>query len=399
MSVTRRDEWARRLAAIGRGLTYARSLDEMLEMTIDCATDLLGADRVAVLVTDAGDMLRVRASRGLGSEAVAKFAEPLDEKLLDKLIDLFVDDRARFLGVPLVVEGAVVGLLAIARTHNPLDDADEEWLLSALADQAALAVETTHHRELRKELQGRLGLLEQERKDKEHAIEVLSHDLRSPLNAIQGYTSLLSAEILGPVTERQQDALKKMRLINEHLASMLSNVLDMARLTSGTASLSIVTTELGAIVSEAIDIVRPAAERARITLRAEGEKDLSLETDASRLRQVLTQLLENAVKYAPDGTTVTVTQRALDDGRLEVAVSDEGPGVPAEMHDRIFEPYVRQDGGEARGHAGVGLGLAIARTLVEHLGGTLTLDAPGAKGATFRVQLPTRPSRRAGERA
>ena len=399
MSIAERDEWARRLAAIGRGLTYARSLDEMLEMTIDCATDLLGADHVAILVTDATGQLRVRSSRGIDDTVSAGFAEPLDEKLLDKMIQLFADQRERFLAVPLVVEGAVVGLLAIARNHDPADDADEEWLLSALADQAALAVETTHHRELRKELQGRLGRLEQERKDKDHAIEVLSHDLRSPLNAIQGYTSLLAAEILGPVNERQQDALRKMRLINEHLASMLSNVLDMAKLTSGTAGVSIVGTTLDGVVTEAIDIVRPAAERAHITLQATGRSGLAIETDESRLRQVITQLLENAVKYSPDGTTVTVDKRALPAGQLEIAVMDEGPGVPEAMHERIFDPYVRQDGDEARGHAGVGLGLAIARTLVEHLGGTLTLDPPGDGGATFRVRLPSKLARRAGERS
>lgn len=399
MSMARRDEWARRLAAIGRGLTYARSLDEMLEMAIDCAIDLLGADRVAVLVTDPAGKLRVRASRGIDDGSAARFGEPLDESLLDKLTTLFADQRDRFLGVPLVVEGAVIGLLAVCRTHDPLDDVDEEWLLSALADQTSLAVETTHSRELRRELQGRLGQLEQERKAKDHALEVLSHDLRSPLNALQGYTSLLSGEILGPVNDRQQDALRKMRLINEHLASMLGNVLDMAKLASGTATVSIVETNLADVVAEAIDIVRPAAERARIALESRADGPATIETDPSRLRQVITQLLENAVKYAPDGTTITVEERVLPDGWLEVSVADEGPGVPAELHDRIFEPYVRQDGGEARGHAGVGLGLAIGRTIVEHLGGTLTLDPPGDTGATFRIRLPARPARRAGERA
>ena len=390
MTLPPRDERARRLAAIGRGLTYARSLDEMLEMTIDCAVDLMGANCVAVLLTDADGMLRVRAGRGISPGAAAAFGERLDEKLLDHLTDLFAaETREKFLGVPLVVEGGVIGLLALRRDNDPGNDDEEEWLLSTLADQAALAVESTHHRELRRELENRVGRLERERRDKDHALEILSHDLRSPLNAIQGYAALMSAEILGPVNERQQDALRKMRGISDHVTTILGNVLDMARLTSGSVELDVQSTTVASVVTGAIDILRPAAERAQIAIDVEGGADLEIETDPHRLRQVVTQLLDNAVKYSPDGTTVRVELRAFRGG-VEIVVADQGRGIPHEMRERIFEPYVRADGDDARGHSGVGLGLALARVVIERLGGSLSLDENARTGATFRVRLPLR---------
>ena len=384
-----RDERARRLAAIGRGLTYARTLDEMLEMTLDCATDLLGADRAAVLLTDADGRLRARASRGIDRGAADAFAEPLHESLLGQLTDLFgAQDRMSMLAVPLVIEGTVVGLLAVHRDADPSNDDEEEWLLSALADQAALAVESTHHRELRRELESKLGRLERERRDKDHALEILSHDLRSPLNAIQGYAALLSAQILGDVNERQQDALRKVRRISEHVTAILGNVLEMARLTSGRIELVTVSVELESVVADAVDIVRPAADAAGIALETRAIASVPMRTDPSRLRQVIAQLLENAVKYSPDGSRVLIEYGPGEPGMAQVTVTDQGPGIPADRREQIFEPYVRHDGLATRGHAGVGLGLSIARGIIERLGGMITVEDAAGGGSTFRLRLP-----------
>ena len=387
-----KEDRTRRLTEISRALTYARSLEEVLELTMDCATDIFDTPRAVLMLTDDEGLLSVRASRGIDAASVDRFREPLDENLLSRLTGLFgPDSRDTFLGVPLVVEGGVTGLLGILRDRDPSNDEEEEWLLSALADQAAIAVESTRDRAVRSSLESRVSDLEKEQKGKDQALEILSHDLRSPLNAIQGYAALLSSEILGDVNERQQDALKKIRRISDHLASMLANVLEMAKLTSGRIDLDSRDMVLGEVVTEAIDIVRPAAEAARISLEARDGDSPTVHTDPNRVRQVLVQLIENAVKYSPDDSRVVIEHhRASADGQdwAEIAVIDQGPGIPEERQARIFEPYVRHDGTAARGHAGVGLGLAISCNVIKHLGGTLTVESEMGAGSTFRIRLP-----------
>ena len=390
-------ERSRRLTDISRALTYARSLEEVLDLTIECAVDIFATPRALLMLADDAGLLRVSAARGIDDSDVDRFREPLDENLLSRLSGMLGPDaRERFLGVPLVVEGGVIGLLGVLRDADAANDAEEEWILSALADLASVAVDNARSRESRASLEGRVGELESDQRGKDHALEILSHDLRSPLNAIQGYASLLGSEILGEVNERQQDALRKIRRISEHLTAMLGNVLEMGRLTSGRIEVDARAFEVGTAVDEAIDIVRPAAEAAAIVIESSGPGDLRVHSDPSRMRQVLVQLLENAVKYSPDGSRVLVEHRpvhAEGSDWAEVAVVDEGPGIPEDRRARIFEPYIRHDGSAPRGHAGVGLGLAISRVLVERLGGTLRVESEIGAGSTFRIRLPAADTR------
>jgi signal transduction histidine kinase len=388
----RGERTSRRLTEISRALTYARSLEEVLELTVECAIDLLAASRAVLMLMGDDDLLHVRASRGIAPDDVERFREPLDENLLFRLTSLVGPEaRERFLGVPLVVRGDVIGLLGVRLEGAEGVDDDGEWRLSALADQAAVALESTLHRQRRVALVGRVEELERDRRLKEQAIEILGHDLRSPLGAIQGYVVLMSEGALGPVTERQREVLERILRVQGHLEAILANVLEMGRLTGGEVVLRPQRLRVGEVVSDALDIVRPAAEEADIICEARGEPEVEVETDPDRLRQVLVQLLDNAVKYSPDGSLVVVTWRALDAGGqpwVDIAVEDQGPGVPPERQEAVFEPYVREDGHTGRGRAGVGLGLAISMGIVGHLGGTLTLESGSGEGSTFRVRLP-----------
>src|SRR5262249_26806186 len=157
---------------------------------------------------DGEGLLRIRAARGIAPETVARFREPLDENLLTRLAGVLgIDDTERFIGVPLVLGGRVIGLLAVRRSTDAAARSAEEWLLAALADQAAVALANARHESERDALTGRLGELEKERAGKDQAIQVMSHDIRTPLNAIQGYVALLAGGILGPLNDRQSDAL------------------------------------------------------------------------------------------------------------------------------------------------------------------------------------------------
>jgi sigma-B regulation protein RsbU (phosphoserine phosphatase) len=384
----------RRLTDVSRALTYARSLDEVLEVSVACATELLESDRALLMLDDVQDgLLRIRAARGIDADLVARFREPLDENLLTRLAGVLdIADRADFMGVPLVVGGRVIGLLGV-RLPAPAAHLreDAEWLLSALADQSAVAIENAWSKQDRDRLASQVGRMEQDREGKEQAIQVMSHDLRTPLNAIQGYVALLAGEVLGPVNERQADALRRLRSVGTHLEALLDNVLEMARLEAGTIELRDEPIDLGHVAEEARQMVAVAAERSAIQVTAGTMEAVRVRADASRVRQVLVQLIDNAVKYSPDGGTVRVDVCRHHDGQKgwgEVAVSDSGPGIPEEMHARIFEPYLRNDGTTERSRTGVGLGLAIARALTERMEGHIVLETEVGRGSTFSVRLP-----------
>jgi signal transduction histidine kinase len=381
------------LTEINRALTYARSLDDVLQMTIDCASELLHAERAVVMLNGEDGLLHIRAARGIEATAVERFREPLDENLLSRLTGLFgAGAREHFLGVPLVVQGAVIGLMAVRLPDERVADDDAEWLLSSLADQTAIALESTRNDDVRHLLEGRLDELLREQEGKDRAIQIMSHDLRTPLTALVGYAALLNSEVLGPLNDRQQATLQRMKLVCDHMESVLSNVLEMARLSGGRFQMAIEEVDLRALVAAALDVVRPAADRAGIRLQMNHGAPFPVRTDSSRLRLVLVQLLDNAIKYSPDGCQVYVRLATVQqDGRswAQLEVIDEGPGIEPERQQEIFEPYVRRDGLSGRAKGGIGLGLPIARGVVERLGGTLSLDSAPGQGACFRILLPS----------
>lgn len=378
-----------RLTSVSRALTYAVSIEEVLEITVECAEGLLEAPRVVLMLRGEDDLLRIRASRGVEPSVVERFREPLDETLLNRLSGVLGPEaREGFLGVPLVVRGAVRGLLAVLRSRGRALTERDEWLLSALADQAAVALDNARAEASRSELEAEVRALRKLGTQREDALRMVGHDLRSPLSALQGYVHLLEIETYGPITPGQRTALARLATIGRHLEALVSNVLEMGRLTAGTLNLEVQAVELGPVVQGAHAMIELAAADRSVTVVTDVPPGLSVMADADRLRQVLIQLLENAVKYSPEGTDVRLEARGEDvpgePARTVVRVIDQGRGIPAEDAETIFEPYRQLEEGVVAG--GIGLGLAIARGLVERMGGTLALE-PGGPGATFALRL------------
>lgn len=380
-----------RLTEVSRALTYAVSLDEVLEITVDCAVDLLAADRALLLLKESDDLLTIRAARGVDPEIVDRFHEPLDETLIRRLQGALGPTAAeQFLGVPLVVRGRVIGLLAVLSGGSQGASERDEWLLAALADQAAVALEAARGETRREGLQGRVAELEGEGAQHETTLRMVGHDLRTPLNAIQGYVQLLHQGSYGDVSDPQRGALDRILSITRHLGSLVDNILEMGRITAGT--LDIRTEELDAaeVVAEAEQMVDVAASERGIEVRVTAEPDVRARADRDRMRQVLVHLLDNAVKYSPDGGVVRIdVARAESGGRdvVRIRVQDEGDGVPPEDAESIFEPY-RRLATEDTMPSGAGLGLAIARSLVQLMDGRLRLDDTAEGGATFELDLP-----------
>ena len=388
-SWSRRDD--RRLTEVSRALTYARSLDNVLSLAVDNAIQLLEAEKAVLMLGEGHDRLRIRAARGIPAETVERFAEPLDEALVTRLAAVFGEGSAeRFLGVPLVLQGDVVGLLAVHRRQGGAVSEADEWLLSALADQTSVALQDARLAERLTRLETEVEALRMERSQKEEALQVMSHDLRSPLQAILGYLELLTGGALGDLTGRQRETVGRMRTICRHLAALLDSVVEMSRLTSGKARFDIRPIVARKSVREAFEIVGPAAQGAGVDLEVDSLPAGVVLADPHRLRQVLVHLLENAVKFAPAGSTVRVRIRSVSDAPESTAaidIVDGGPGVPEEFRPHIFEPYHRRSGDSPRARAGLGLGLAIAKRVTEGMGGTLGLECPAEGGSVFTVRL------------
>ena len=378
----------RRLTEISRALTYTTSLEQVTRLTVERGAELLDAQAAVLMLPDAEGLLHVRAAHGIAEERVARFRTPLSDEVIGRLQGLLEVPDACFIAVPLVVGGALTGLLAVA-LRQP-STAAEESLLSALADQAAVALENARlGGEVRVEMEDRLRASEGATSAKDRALATLAHDIRSPLGAIQGYCELLEEEIYGPINDRQRETLGRVRMSGRHLLSLLDNVMDMARLNAGIVHVEAQPVRLAEVAREAVHMLIPAADARLQNLQLGRMAGVVVTADAARVRQVLVNLIGNAVKFTPqDGSISVTTAERIDDGGAwgEIRVADTGPGIALAEQAAIFEPYYRSEG---TSHApGVGLGLAISRGLVEQMGGKLALESEPGAGTTFIIRLP-----------
>ncbi|CAN5681757.1 hypothetical protein BH23GEM10_BH23GEM10_16820 [soil metagenome] len=399
-----RSEQLRRLTEISRALTYTTEIDDVLELATGRAAELLAADRAVLMLSDDDDLLRVRASHGVDSDELERFREPLSETLISRLRGIL--DAAEpncFLGVPLVVHGHVTGLLAVARSAETPCTEDDEWLLSAVADQVAVAVENSRLQdEVRREREARArvtaGAGEAEVASG-RALATLSHDLRSPLNAIESYAELMEMEIFGSVTDRQRDALGRIRMSGRHLLAVLENVLEVTRLRAGVVRVNSRAVAAGTVIDEAVLMVEPAALLKDQTVEVASSPGIVVAADSDRLRQVLVNLLGNAIKYTPTGGTITIGTLSVSRGDpvTGIVVTDTGPGIPPDKIEAIFQPYYRLPETEADAPEGLGLGLAISRELIRHMGGDIDVESEPGHGCAFTVRLPVSDEQPASE--
>jgi signal transduction histidine kinase len=315
-------------------------------------------------------MLAVRSSFGIERETAESFQEPLDERLMPRLQGLLSVTPERFLGVPLVVGGEVTGILAVALPPGTTGTPDQEWLLSALADQAAVALEKTR--------------LDQVAEFRERLIGIVSHDLRNPLNAILLGATLLEEEELG---ERAQHILRRVRNSTELAGRLIRDLLDYTQAhLGGEIPVNKAAADLTAIVREAVDDVNATNPGARVILEAQGET--RGQWDVDRMGQVLGNLLSNALQYSPANSPVRVDLRREGDSVI-ITVHNDGAAIPADQLLRIFEPMRR--GAVATLSAAlrsVGLGLYIVRHIIKSHGGSVAVTSTNEAGTTFIATLP-----------
>ena len=378
----------RRLTEISRALTYTTSLEQVTRLTVERGADLLGAAAAVLMLADSEGLLRVAAGHGISEERITRFRAPLEDEVIGRLQGLLEVPDDFFIAVPLIVGGAVTGLVAVA-TRRPSTPADET-LLSALADQAAVALENARlGGEVRLEMEERLRVSEGATSAKDRALSTLAHDIRTPLGAIDGYCAILQEEIHGPINDRQRETLGRVRMSGRHLLSLLDNVMEMARLNAGVLRVGAEPVRIADVAREAVHLLIPTADAKLQTLQLGRQVDAVVTADHERVRQVLVNLIGNAVKFTPEGGAVTVgtsTSTVDGEGWGEIRVVDTGPGIADAEKAAIFEPYYRSEGTATI--PGVGLGLAISHALVRQMGGELEVESYVGVGSTFTIRFP-----------
>ena len=219
-------------------------------------------------------------------------------------------------------------------------------------------------------------------------LAAMSHELRTPLNAISGYAQLMQEGIAGPVTEQQQEYLSRIRGSQQHLLAIVNDLLNYGKIEAGGVTYERTKVSMQEVVDRVLTMVAPQAVRKELHLtQGPREPEVFALADALKTEQVVLNLVSNAVKFTPEGGSVTVTC-ARRDGVASIEVRDTGPGIPEDMREAIFDPFVQLGRTLTSSQEGAGLGLAISRDLARAMDGDVTVESTFGSGAAFTLRLP-----------
>jgi signal transduction histidine kinase len=219
-----------------------------------------------------------------------------------------------------------------------------------------------------------------------------AHDLRNPLASIRGLTEFLRDGTVGELSAPQLELLELIHQASQNMISLVNDLLDVATIEAGELRLTLAPVALGTLIEKSVTLnAMEAARKKTHIVFEEHTANPELKLDAAKIRQVIDNLLSNAVKFSPPGSTVRVTLRALPGGGHNISVLDEGPGIPAGEHDKLFKDFGRLSVQPTGGEKSTGLGLAICRKIVEAHGGSISAENQAGHGCEFRVTLPPTP--------
>ncbi len=222
---------------------------------------------------------------------------------------------------------------------------------------------------------------------KDEFVLTASHELRSPLTSVQGFAELLMLE-RESLTPRQAETVEVILDNCRHLVRLLNDLLDLARSDAGRLAIRPQSTEVAPLIADVVRTMRAQTKAGGQNLTEHVQSGLPpINVEPDRIRQILVNLITNAHEYSPEGASIQVVAQAID-AEVEIAVSDNGPGIPEDQLGRIFERFTRGDAGLTQRVGGTGLGLAISKSLVELHGGSIGAESSLGKGSTFRVRLP-----------
>jgi signal transduction histidine kinase len=384
------------LREIARRMAAGADSETLLTVLCDAARELSGADGAAVARLTGADGIVVAAS-GIEAPHAGTLFGVTDTLAANAIRSraLIVEHDDPSLAIPIFAEQASVGEVAVA----PLIAADQPvgvlcaWhrddgsgfsvrdrqRLRTIADHASVVLVKAR-------------LLEQAQaatRAKGAFLATISHELRTPLTALTGYGELLADEILGPLSAHQLDMVDRMRTVTHQLAVMVDELLTFSALEAGRETVRPSDVPLSDVMDGVLAAVEPMARQKDLALSVTvPERPLILYTDGDKVRQILVNLVGNAVKFTDSGQVAVAVTR--QNGEVRVDVRDTGIGIAAEDVSRLFQPFTQLDCGLTRRHGGTGLGLYNSRCLARLLGGRIDVESTPGVGTTFTLTVPTR---------
>ena len=289
------------------------------------------------------------------------------------------------IGAPMMWEGKGIGAILVGRDYAGTFTEKEIALLKSFADQAVIAIQNAR---LFREIQDKSRQLEIANKHKSEFLANMSHELRTPLNAIIGFSEVLLERFFGDINEKQDDYLKDIHSSGKHLLSLINDILDLSKIEAGRMEIEPSSFDVSSALSNALTLIRERAQRHGIVVGQDVDPQLGeIYADERKFKQILLNLLTNAVKFTPDGGQISVAARK-DDSQAVIAVRDTGIGIAPEDQAAVFEEFRQVGHDYTRKAEGTGLGLALTRRFVELHGGRIWVDSELGKGSTFTFTIP-----------
>jgi len=399
------------LGEVSRALSSTLDLDRVLQTIVTRASQLAGTDACSVFEYDeATETFHLRATNNLEEEVVtlarqtpirkgegvqgrmAVTREPVqvpdiaaEDAYRGPLRDILLRTGTRaVLAVPMLRENEFIGGLTVNKRTPGEFSPEVIELLKTFATQSALAIQNAR---LFQEIADKSAQLEAASRHKSEFLANMSHELRTPLNAIIGFSEVLSDRMFGELNDKQEEYLKDIYASGQHLLSLINDILDLSKIEAGRMELEVSDFDLPAAIDNALILVRERASRHGIRLgSAIDDRVGMIRGDERKVKQVLLNLLSNALKFTPEGGRIDV-RAAMNDGMAEISVADTGVGIAPEDQEAIFEEF-RQVGTADKKVEGTGLGLALSRKFIELHGGRIWVHSQPGKGSTFSFTLP-----------
>ncbi len=386
----------RRLQALSDVALSRLGLEELLRELLERIRRMLAADTAVILLRQ-DDVLRVRVALGLEEEAEGRVTVSLGDGYAGRIAaagsPLIVPDthaseiirpslrkRARsLLGVPLVLENAVIGVVHIGTRETRVFTGEDQDFLQLAADRVALAIDRARlFQELR-----------QANERKTQFLAMLAHEMRTPLSAVNSAAYILQEIQVEGRAVKQLEAIQRQ---TANLARLVEDLMDVSRISRGRIELRRELVDLGTLAAQAVQAVQPLIDARGQEINCTiPEGPLTVDADPVRLNQVIVNLLNNAAKYTEPGGRIWLTIE-LDDEQVTIRICDTGIGIDPSVLPTLFDLFAQVDPSEAKSHGGLGIGLFLVKRLVELHGGRVAVRSAGVgAGAEFSVQLPLVP--------
>jgi signal transduction histidine kinase/putative methionine-R-sulfoxide reductase with GAF domain len=399
------------LGEVGQAVSSTLDLETVLNTIVSRATQLAGMDGGAIHEYDESrEAFNLRATYHLpndlvdalyatpiakGEGATGRLAvtrEPVEIRDIEEpgayesrvRAILLGHDYRSLLAVPLLRENHLLGGLVVTRSIAGAFAPEIVELLKTFATQSALAIQNAR---LFREIEQKSRELEAASRHKSEFLANMSHELRTPLNAIIGFSEVLSERMFGEINEKQAEYIGDILQSGQHLLSLINDILDLSKIEAGRMELDLSEFDLPGLVENTMTLVRERAIRRGIALGCSIDERLgTICADQRKVKQVLLNLLSNALKFTPESGNIEV-QAAMRDSAAEISVTDTGVGIAPEDLATVFEEF-RQVGAASKKVEGTGLGLAISRKFIELHGGRIWATSQPGTGSTFIFTLP-----------